>query len=392
MPFSTTSLSRKFSDTAETRTRISPGPGAGIGASASLNLSRPTASITQRFIVFSISRSLALPRRRDHRGAPPSVVVMIDPLTGAARSTIAGLMSDRFNGIAVFVEAAEAGTFALAAARLGLTRSAVAKTIGRIEGRLGVRLFHRTTRSQSLTADGQLYYERCQRALRELEAAEAALDSGRREPAGRLRVCVPVLFGRRCVAPILLDIAAEHARLELELSFSDQPVDLVENGFDLAVRNGPLPDQAGLVGRRLVGQRMSVCASPSYLAARGRPETIEALAAHDTIAYGCSGRVKDWCFRDAEGRLRGIPIRSRIRYDDLEAVADASAAGLGLAWLPWWLIRDRVRRGELECVLTDVPGLLYETHAIWPQAPQMPSRVRVAIDALVTRLPAMVDV
>ncbi|XXR80300.1 LysR family transcriptional regulator [Sorangium sp. So ce394] len=97
-------------------------------------------------------------------------------------------MSDRFNGIAIFVEAAEAGSFALAAARLGLTRSAVAKTIGRIEGRLGVRLFHRTTRSQSLTADGQLYYERCQRALRELEAAEAALDSGRREPAGRLRV------------------------------------------------------------------------------------------------------------------------------------------------------------------------------------------------------------
>jgi len=172
-------------------------------------------------------------------------------------------MTDRLSGVAVFVQAAEAGSFALAASRLGLSRSAVGKSASRLEGRLGVRLFHRTTRSQRLTGDGQVLYESCVRALTEIEAAETALDTGRREPSGRLRVSATVLFGRRCVAPILLALARRHPRLEVELSFNDRPVDLVEEGFDLAVRNGALPDNAGLMARRLVGQRMTVCAAPA---------------------------------------------------------------------------------------------------------------------------------
>ncbi|APR78953.1 Transcriptional regulator, LysR family protein [Minicystis rosea] len=300
-------------------------------------------------------------------------------------------MSDRLNGVAVFVEAAEAGSFALAAERLGLSRSAVGKTIGRLETRLGTRLFHRTTRSQSLTEDGQVFYERCVRALGEIEAAETALESGRLAPAGRLRVSVPVLFGRRCVAPILLDLARAHPRLELDLSFSDRPVDLVEDGFDLAVRNGALPNHTGLVARRLVGQRMTVCAAPAYLDARGQPSSLEAIAEHELLAYGRGLKMRTWLFPDDAGQVREVAIRSRIRFDDLEAIADAAVAGLGLAWLPTWLIRDRVRRGELVHVLADVPGLVYDTHALWPQAPHLPTRVRAAIDALATRLPALVD-
>jgi DNA-binding transcriptional LysR family regulator len=297
-------------------------------------------------------------------------------------------MSDRLNGVTAFVEAAEAGSFALAAERLHLTRSAVGKTIAKLEQRLGVRLFQRTTRSQRLTEDGQAFYERCVRALAELEAAEAALDSGRREPAGRLRVSVPVLFGRRCVAPILLELARRHPRLVLDLSFSDRPVDLVEDGFDLAVRNGALPDSAGIVARRLISsQQMTVCAAPAYLEARGAPRTIEEIAEHDAVGCGHGARMRSWSFADADGHVIEAPIRSRIVLDDQEAVADAAAAGLGLAWLPSWLITDRVRRGELIRVLTEVPGFVFETHALWPQAPHLPSRVRVAIDALIERLP-----
>jgi DNA-binding transcriptional LysR family regulator len=192
-------------------------------------------------------------------------------------------MSELLNGIGVFVAAVETGSFSAAAERLHLTRSAVAKTVGRIEARLGVRLFHRTTRTQSLTEDGQLYYERCVRALDEVRAAEAMLDSGRHEVVGRLRVSMPVLFGRRCVAPVLARLAAEHPKLALDLSFSDRLVDLVEDGFDLAIRNGPVGDGTGLMMRRIGLQRMTVCASPAYLATHGTPERLDALAAHHAV-------------------------------------------------------------------------------------------------------------
>src|SRR5262249_22818153 len=153
---------------------------------------------------------------------------------------------ERLTGIAAFVQAVEAGSFAVAAGRMGLTRSAVGKSIARLEQRLGVRLFHRTTRRQSLTEDGQAYYERCVRALAEIDAAEAALDSGRRAPAGCLRVTAPVLFGRYCVAPVLLELARRYSGLAIEMSFSDRVVDLLEEGFDLAIRVGTLSDSTSL--------------------------------------------------------------------------------------------------------------------------------------------------
>lgn len=178
---------------------------------------------------------LLVPFLPEHIVECMDAVAIYGPNIGSAWMTI---MSEMMDGVEVFVAAVEAGSFAAAAVRLHLTRSAVAKTIGRMETRLDVRLFHRTTRSLALTEDGQGYYERCVRALDELRAGKAALDSGRNEAAGRLRVSVPVLFGRRCVAPVLTQLAAEHPKLELDLSFSDRPVDLIEDGFDLAIRNG----------------------------------------------------------------------------------------------------------------------------------------------------------
>src|SRR5882724_11319726 len=151
-------------------------------------------------------------------------------------------MRERLSGIAAFVQAVEAGSFAQAAERMQMTRSAVGKSIARLEERLGVRLFHRTTRRQSLTHDGQAYYERCVRVLAELEA-------GRREPSGRLRVSAPVIFGRRCVSPVLLSLARKYPGLAVDVSFSDRVVDLIEEGFDLAVRIGTLPDSGSLAAR-----------------------------------------------------------------------------------------------------------------------------------------------
>jgi DNA-binding transcriptional LysR family regulator len=300
-------------------------------------------------------------------------------------------MSDALNGISVFVTAAEAGGFSAAAAKLHLSRSAVGKTISRLESRLGVRLFHRTTRAQSLTEDGQAYFEHCLRALDALRTGGQMLESGRKEASGRLRVSVPVLFGRRCVAPILTRLASQHPKLELELNFSDQVVDLVEDRFDLAIRNGrPRLDATGgatLKTRLLALQRMTVCGSPAYLAAHGAPLTLDDLQRHQAVVYCRAGTVKPWLFPQESGDPLEVMPPNRLRFDDLSAMADASADGLGLTWLPCWLIRDRVQAGKLVPLLLDAPRLIIETHALWPETPHLPVRVRLAIDALAAELP-----
>jgi DNA-binding transcriptional LysR family regulator len=234
-------------------------------------------------------------------------------------------MIDRLNGVSLFVQVAEAGSFAVAADRVGLSRSAVGKAIARLEERLGTRLFHRTTRSQALTQAGQAYYERCRRVLAELEAAEADIDTGRATPSGRLRVTAPVLIGRRFVAPVLLDLVRQHPGLSLEIAFTDRQADLVEDGIDLAVRAAPLPDVAGLATRRLARLPMVVCATPAYLAARGRPATLEELPAHDLLVYGRDGRSLPWRFIEPDGSVRAMILDGRIRFDDLDSLVEATA-------------------------------------------------------------------
>ena len=300
-------------------------------------------------------------------------------------------MQDPLDGVAVFVEAAQSGGFARAADRLALSRSAVGKAIARLEARLDVRLFHRTTRVQSLTEAGQIYYERCLRALGELRAAQALLESGRREVAGRLRVSMPVLFGRHCVAPILLEMAQQHPKLDLDLSFSDQPVDVLAEGFDLAIRTGALGPGSGLRTRRLAVQRKVLCAAPAYLAARGRPEDIAALAGHDALHYWRADFSPPWLLPDGQGQIAEVALTSRLRSDDLAVIADAAVAGMGIAWLSCWLVRDRVRAGALVTLLDELPQATLDTHALWPATQHLPLRVRLAIDTLASKLPGAIE-
>ncbi len=299
---------------------------------------------------------------------------------------------ERLDGITVFVEVVRLGSFASAAEHLGLTRSAVGKSMARLETRLATRLFHRTTRVQNLTDDGHIYYEHCLRALAELQAAEAQMESGRHEVAGRLRVSMPVLFGRHCVAPILLDLARQHPSLDLNLSFSDSPVDVLAEGFDLAIRSGVLgAESEGLRARKLVVQRKRVCASPDYLATHGQPQNSAELVTHSILLYRRGDRINVWQLPDANGNIVDMPLSSRLQLDDLEAIADAATAGLGLAWLPEWLVKERLRTGKLVSVMDDQPGATRQCHAVWPSTPHMPLRLRLAIDALVEQLPKVVD-
>ena len=300
-------------------------------------------------------------------------------------------MTDTLKDIPVFVASVEAGSFAQAAVRLHLSRSAVGKSIARLEERLGVRLFHRTTRSQRLTDNGALFYERCPRALEEIRGAESQLETGKHQVNGRLRVAVPVLFGRQCIAPLLIELAQEHPGLELEMSFSDRVVDLVEEGFDMAVRNGALADSSVLVARRLGEHRMVLCAAPDYLLKNGQPQTVDDLRQHTAINYTRAGRVLPWQLMDYDGTSRTFIPRSSLNMDDLQAICDAALAGHGLAWLPCWMVIKEIQQGDLVPLLKQAPDVRFDVHAVWQQTPHLPLRVRIAIDMLVKRLPAVMS-
>ncbi|GLS35424.1 LysR family transcriptional regulator [Mesorhizobium tianshanense] len=297
---------------------------------------------------------------------------------------------DRLTSMAVFVKAVDLGSFAAAAAALDLSGPMVGKHVRFLEERLGVRLINRTTRRQSLTDFGRAYYERCRMVLAEADAADALAADQLSEPRGKLRVIMPVHFGRRCIAPILLELARQYPALELDLSFSDNIADLAGDGCDLAIRTGNLEDQAGVMARRIARQRMVVCASPSYLEMHGSPRLIEDLGGHQAILYRRSGRVvQPWLFpRNGEPAAEVMPV-SRLRLDDLDAIADAAAAGMGLAWLPYWLVRERIQTGALVVLLPDQPGFLYDAYALWLQTPHLPLKVRLAVDALAATLPKL---
>lgn len=296
---------------------------------------------------------------------------------------------DRLTSMAVFVKAVDLGSFAAAAAALDLSGPMVGKHVHVLEQRLGVRLLHRTTRRQSLTELGRAYYERCRVVLAEVEAADAIAADQRTEPHGKLRVTMPVLLGRRCAAPVLLELARRYPALEIDLSFSDPIVDLAEAGFDLAIRTGVLESRAGVIARRIARQHMIVCASPAYLEQRGRPRQIADLANHDTIIYRRSGRVRPWLFpRDGQPAVSIMPT-GRLRLDDLDAIADVATAGMGLAWLPSWLVRERIAAGNLVRLWPGQPAFLYDCHAVWLRTSHLPLKVRLAVDALAATLPKL---
>jgi DNA-binding transcriptional LysR family regulator len=299
-------------------------------------------------------------------------------------------MMDRLTSMAVFLRAVDLGSFAAAAEALEMSGPMVGKHVRFLEERLGVRLIHRTTRRQSLTEFGQAYYERCRAVLAEAEAADALASDQLSEPRGRLKVTMPALLGRHCVAPLLLRLAQKYPALELDLSFGDPVTDLMDGGYDLAIRTGDLDEQSGVIARRIARQRMVVCGSRAYLKAHGKPRTLDELGHHQAIVYRRLGRARPWLFpRDGQPPREVWPA-GRLKLDDLEAIADAAARGMGLAWLPSWLVRERLERGVLVRVLGNEGELPYDCHALWLPTPRLPLKVRLAVDALAAALPKLV--
>jgi len=227
------------------------------------------------------------------------------------------------------------------------------------------------------------------RALAELDAAEAELDGGRRAPRGRLRVSLPLAFGQLCAAPVLMQLARQHPQLQIDMSFSDRMVDLVEEGFDLAVRIGDLRDSASLAARRLGVQYTSIGASPAWLARHGMPRTLDDIDGRDGIMYARAGAPVTWDLLDDTGEVKRVAVRPQLSMDDVQAIASAAIAGFGLARIPSWLLARYVKTGELVLVRGCCSLPPQEINVVWPQSRYMPSKTRCAIDALVAGIPSM---
>jgi DNA-binding transcriptional LysR family regulator len=280
-----------------------------------------------------------------------------------------------------FAQVAENRSFTAAAERLGTSRGMVTRYVAQLEEHLGARLLNRTTRRVSLTEAGAAYFERCAQLLLDLEEAEAVAASHVAEARGTLRVTCALAFGVRYVAPLMGEYLREQPRVTVDLSFSDRTVDIVEEGYDLAIRIGALASSS-LAARRLGGTRMHVCAAPAYWRARGKPATPEELAAHDALHYVYSSTSEEWRFVDAGGSPRNVRIRHRLRSNNGEALLRAAASGVGVAQLPSFLVHDALASGELESALEDycVPEL--GIHAVYPARRLLAAKVRSFVDFL----------
>ncbi|MEX5536283.1 LysR family transcriptional regulator [Pseudomonas syringae] len=294
------------------------------------------------------------------------------------------LSTDRLKGIETFVAVANAGSFTAAAERLNLTNSAVSKSVARLESRLGMRLFERTTRSLALTEEGAAYHTVCVRMLADLEAAETALAAQRTEPAGQLRIDLPATFGRLHALPLILAFTGQHHKLRPRITFTDRFVDILEEGIDLAVRiGGPRVWPAGVAHRYLGTERVIFCAAPAYLQRHGTPHTFEDLASHACILFGRGdGSTSPWLFVDEQGQREARAVEARLVIGNAEAQVAAVTSAWGIAQLATWLIREQLQRGELVEILPQLATDGLALHLAWPRNRESLPKVQVLVERL----------
>ncbi len=292
---------------------------------------------------------------------------------------------DRFKQLETLVAVASKGSLAAAAAQEGVDPAVIGRRIDALEARLGVRLLHRTTRRLTLTAEGQAFVESSQRVLADLASAESAVSAGSAQASGHLRVTAPAGFGRRHVAPLVATFMAEHPSLSFSLNLSDRVVDLVNEGYDCAVRVGDLPDSS-LVSQRLADNRRLVVAAPDYLQRAGTPQHPADLARHHCLMLSSeASQTRGWAFQ-VDGKLtfhrRGDRNSSRMDCTDGQVLHDWCLQGLGLAWRSTWEVAGDLQAGRLVSVLDAFAAPPNGVYAVYAQRVHQPLRVRLWIEHL----------
>lgn len=289
---------------------------------------------------------------------------------------------DRLTSMTVFRAVVEEEGFARAARRLGLSNAAVSKHVAALEEALGVRLLQRTTRRSRLTSSGQAYYERCCRILDDLLDLERDVRSEGEVPRGTLRVSAPMSFGLTRLAPLLPGLLAEHPELRLEVSFTDRMVDLIEEGFDVALRITTHLADSSLIAARIAGFRRIVCASPGYLARAGTPGTPAELGEHACLVYTRSAEPRVWTFEDVEGERHRVEVSGPFDLDSSIAMREPLLAGTAIALVPSFVVGEELASGRLVEILSGFsapPVTLWALHA---QSRHLSPKVRALVGHL----------
>ena len=287
------------------------------------------------------------------------------------------------NAVRMLVQVAEARSFTLAAGQLGLSQSGLSRAISRLEQELGVRLLHRNTRNVSLTPDGRQFVDHCQPLLCGLEDAQRQLGDRPCVPSGVLKLTAPSMFGRKVLVPLASRLIADHPQLQFELVLNDRLVDLVEEGFDAALRTGPISD-VRMVARPLRPLRWVTVAAPDYLARHGEPESVDALQQHACMAVRNlrSGRLVDWQFRELDGRMRDFTPPARMVFDSGDPLVEAALAGAGIVQVMDFAVADALAAGQLQRVLQAHEGRNRALSLVYPPSRQVSPKLKVLADAL----------
>lgn len=285
-----------------------------------------------------------------------------------------------WEGVCEFAAVAEHGSFTRAAQALGLSVSQVSRQLTRLEARLGTQLLYRSTRHVTLTDTGQLYLQHCRQLLDSLGEAERAVSQHLSTPQGSLKVTAPLAYGESHIAPLLLQFGQRYPALDIKLQLSNEVLDLVHDGYDLAIRIGQLPDSS-LIARRLAGRHLHICAAPAYLAAHGTPQTLAALEQHNCLL----GSHEHW-FVGEHGKRRPLRVHGRLRCNSGHALTQAALAGHGIVQLPDYYVAAHLASGALQALLTAWQPPEEGIWALYPHNRQLSPKVRMLVDFLADRL------
>ena len=293
---------------------------------------------------------------------------------------------DLFGAMKLYVAVVDGGSFAAAADKLAISRAMASKQIQKLEEHLDTRLLNRTTRSLSLTETGRAFYERSAQIVADVEEAEQIAGQMTRRPRGVLRVTIPLSYGQHRLAAIIGDYTQAYPQVQLDISLSDRKVDLIEEGMDLAIRIGALP-QSDLIARKIGAVRSVVCAAPSYLARRGTPATPADLAHHACLGYTLSGSATDWRLAGPEGTL-SIPIGGPLKADNGDIIRLAALGGAGIAFQPEFIVGADLAAGRLVRVLPGWQSAEMGVYAVYPSRKHLSAKVRTFVDFVAAALEA----
>lgn len=287
---------------------------------------------------------------------------------------------DKYQEMRVFTAVVDASSFVAAADSLDMSKAAVSRYVSELEHRLGVRLLHRTTRKLSLTPEGEVFLSRCREILSSIESSEAEISTRSVTVSGLLKVSVPVSFGIRHLAPLWPEFMGLHPKLSLDVQLADRVIDLVEEGFDLAIRIARLPDSS-LISRQIAATRLVLCAAPSYLRRRGIPMHPSELVQHDLVAYSLLATGDHWQFDGPDGHVN-VKVRPRLWSNNGDSCIAASIQGAGIQLQPTFLIDEALRRGELVEILPQFKAATLGIYAVYPTRKFVLPKVRSLVEFL----------